>query len=106
MKLAYEPLQGLPEEQPSLVLSQHASEKAAETALAALEQRALKGLRVLQLRPSQTRHQLSLPRADAALQAQLQALLAAGREPALAGATLKPCAPEAAASAPASAASR
>lgn len=106
MKLAYEPLQGLPEEQPSLVLSQHASEKAAQAALAALEQRALKGLRVLQLRPGQTRHQLSLPKADAALQAQLQALLAAGREPALAGAALKPCAPEAAASAPASAASR
>jgi hypothetical protein len=106
MKLAYEPLQGLPDEQPSLVLSQHPSEKAAEAALDAFEQRALKGLRVLQLRPAQARHMLSLPRADAALQAQLQSLLASGREPSLAGAALKACAPEAAASAPASAASR
>ncbi|QPF75923.1 hypothetical protein G8A07_25400 [Roseateles sp. DAIF2] len=105
MKLNFEPLQGLPDEQPSLVLSEHPSEQAAASALAGYEQRALKGLRVLQLRAAQTRHALSLPRADAALTAQLQNLLASGREPALAGATLAACpaAPEAAAAASAAA---
>ncbi len=35
LKLPYEPLPGMPEEQPSLLLSRHASEKAAEAALEA-----------------------------------------------------------------------
>lgn len=71
MRIAVEPLPGLPDEQPSLVLSRHDSAKAAEAALAAYEQRALKGLRVLELQPAQALHQLQLPRADGSLQAQL-----------------------------------
>lgn len=99
LKIAYEPLQGLVDEQPSLVLSRHPSEKAAEAALAGYEQRALKGLRVLQLQPAQSQHLLQLPRADGSLQAQLltpkEAALAPG---------FKPCsAPPAAAAASAAA---
>ncbi|HEX2011935.1 MAG TPA: hypothetical protein VJN44_13455 [Roseateles sp.] len=78
LNLAFEPLQGLPEEQPSLVLSRHASEKAAEAALAGYEQRALKGLRVLALQAATRSHLLRLPRADGSLQAQLKAGQLAG----------------------------
>lgn len=99
LKLPYEPLQGLPEEQPSLVLSRHASAKAAEAALAGYEQRALKGLRVLQLQAPQPQYLLQLPHADGNLQAQLRA----PREAALAPG-FKPCAAPAASAPPASAA--
>jgi hypothetical protein len=82
MKIAFEYLSGPPEELPTLVLSRHASDKAAQAALEALSQRALKGLRVLQLQAPLTRHSLQLPKADGAQQAKLAGL---AKEPALAG---------------------
>jgi len=101
LRIAYEPLPGLPEEQPSLLLSRHASAAAAEAALEAFSRRALKGLRVLQLQAPQTRYSLQLPHADG----NQQALLQAPREAALAPG-FKPCSTAAAAgAAPASAAS-
>ena len=66
----------MPDEQPSLLLSRHASEKAAEAALEAFSQRALKGLRVLQLQKAETSHKLRFEAADGALQAQLRTLAA------------------------------
>lgn len=74
LKVPYEPLPGMPEEQPSLLLSRHASEKAAEAALEAFSQRALKGLRVLQLQKAEASHRLRFEAADGALQAQLRTL--------------------------------
>lgn len=101
-RIAVEALQGLPEEQPSLLLSRHDSAKAAEAALAAFERRALKDLRVLQLQPALSLHQLKVPHADGALRAQL------AREGGANGLNARACAPEAPAgagsSAPASAA--
>lgn len=91
MRLAYEPLKGLPDEQPSFVLSQHASEAEAVAARAALDKRNLKGLRVLALKAPVPRHSLVIPQADGLLAAKLKAA------PALAG--LRAC--TAAASAPA-----
>ncbi|MDI4634875.1 hypothetical protein J7U46_17570 [Pelomonas sp. V22] len=76
LKVPYEPLPGMPEEQPSLLLSRHASEKAAEAALEAFSQRALKGLRVLQLQKAEASHKLRFEAADGALQAQLRTLAA------------------------------
>jgi hypothetical protein len=73
MRLSYEPLSVLPDEQPSLVLSRHADEKSAQAALEALSKRALRGLRVLQLQAPLNHYSLQLPRADGALQAQLLA---------------------------------
>lgn len=98
LKVPYEALPGMPEEQPSLLLSRHASEKAAEAALEAFSQRALKGLRVLQLQKAQTSHKLRFEAADGALQAQLRTLTA--RE--FGGPGLHTCVPSAgvAASAP------
>jgi hypothetical protein len=98
LKIAFEPLPGLPDEQPSLLLSRHTSAAAAETALAGYEQRALRGLRVLQLQAPLNVHSLQLPRADGSLQAQLRS----GKEAAALGtAGIKPCT----AAAPAGAAS-
>lgn len=74
MKIAFEHLSGPPEELPTLVLSRHASDKAAQAALEALSQRALKGLRVLQLQAPLTRHSLSIPKADGTQQAKLAGL--------------------------------
>ena len=45
MRINFEYLAGPPEEVPTMVLSRHGSEKAAEAALEAMSQRALKGLR-------------------------------------------------------------
>lgn len=101
MKIAFEYLSGPPEELPTLVLSRHASDKAAAAALEALSQRALKGLRVLQLQAPLTRHNLSVPRADGAQQAKLAGL---AKEPALAGG-FKACAAAAPAAASSGAAS-
>jgi hypothetical protein len=82
MRLNYEALSVLPDEQPSLVLSRHADETSAQAALESLSKRALKGLRVLQLQAPLNLYSLQLPRADGALQAQLlaatDAALAAG----------------------------
>ncbi|MDT8999545.1 hypothetical protein RQP53_09725 [Paucibacter sp. APW11] len=91
LKINFEYLSGMPEEMPSMLLSRHPSEKAAEAAVEAMSQRALKGLRVLQLQAPQTVHLLQFPRADGALRGQLAAFNA------------RPCAnpPALAASAPA-----
>jgi hypothetical protein len=80
LKLAFEPLEGLPAEQPAFVLSRHASPAEATAALAALDRRGLKGLRVLALKAPQSRHSLVLAQADGLLAAKLKA----SRDPALA----------------------
>ncbi|MDN3918763.1 hypothetical protein [Roseateles violae] len=90
LRINYDYLQGPPEELPTLLLSRHDSPKAAEAALEQLSQRALKGLRVLQLQPAQRQHELVYAAADGALQAKLNNL--AGKDPALAGG-FKPCGP-------------
>lgn len=74
LKISYEFLQGPPEELPTLLLSRHASEKAAEAALDALSQRALKGLRVLPLQPAVKQQRLQFAQADGLMQARLQGL--------------------------------
>ncbi|MDM4766895.1 hypothetical protein [Pelomonas sp. SE-A7] len=104
LKVAYEPLPGFPDEQPSLLLSRHPTQKAAEAALESFSQRALKGLRVLQLQAAPPSSTLRFEAADGALQAQLRTL--AARE--FGGPGLIACTPTAAAAAasnPASAAS-
>ncbi|CAN5160265.1 hypothetical protein BH11PSE10_BH11PSE10_08940 [soil metagenome] len=88
LKISYEDLAGPPNEMPSLVLSRHASEKAAAAALENFSQRALKGLRVLPLQIPGKRHNLVFAEADTALQAKLAGLLATA-DPAL---PIKPCA--------------
>lgn len=81
MRLKYEPLEGLPAEQPAFVLSRHDSQAEATAEIAALDRRGLKGLRVLALKPPQTRHVLVLPQADGLLAGRLKA----SRDAALAG---------------------
>jgi len=101
LRLPFEPLEGLPAEQPAFVLSRHATQAEANAEAAALDKRGLKGLRVLALKPAVTRHTLVIPQADGLLAARLKA----SKDAALA-AGFKACsAPPAAASAPASAAS-
>lgn len=73
LKLAFEPLEGLPAEQPAFVLGRHASPADATAEIAALEKRGLKGLRVLALKPPLTRHTLVLPQADGLLAGKLKA---------------------------------
>lgn len=96
LRLAFEPLQGLPEEQPAFVLSRHASQAEAEARMEAFGKRGLRGLRVLALKPALTRHTLVI-QADGLLAGRLKA----GKEPALA-AGVRTC--SAAASAPAASA--
>lgn len=72
LRVPFEPLKGLPAEDPSLLISRHDSEAAAEKAMEALSQRLIKGLRVLQLSPPQTQHRLRLEQADAAWLTRLQ----------------------------------
>jgi len=74
MHIAYEYLSGVPAEMPSLVLSRHPSEKAAEAELAQLTRRALKGLRVLQLQAPTPRASLVFAQADGLLQTRLHNL--------------------------------
>ena len=90
MKIAYEFLSSPADEQPTLVLSRHASEKAAAAALENFSQRALKGLRILPLQTPVRHHSLVFAEADAQLQAKLAAA------PLLAASLLKPCAAAAA----------
>jgi len=73
MRIAYEPLEGLPAEQPAFVLSRHASLAEANADAAALDKRGLKGLRVLALKPAQTRSTLVIPQADGLLAGRLKA---------------------------------
>jgi hypothetical protein len=97
LRLNYEPLEGLPAEQPAFVLGRHASPADAAAEIAALDKRGLKGLRVLALKAPQTRHTLVVPQADGLLAGRLKA----SKDPALA-AGFKAC--SAAAPAPAASA--
>ncbi|MBO9689834.1 hypothetical protein [Roseateles chitosanitabidus] len=63
-RIAFEPLQGFPDEQPTLVLSKHDSEAAAQAALDAMTRRNYKGLRVLRLQAPQASTTLRLARLD------------------------------------------
>lgn len=105
LRLSFEPLEGLPAEQPAFVLGRHASAAEAAAAIAALERRGLKGLRVLQLKAPLNRHTLVIPQADGLLAAKLKA----AKDPALAtgfkACSAAPAAPASAASATSAAAS-
>ncbi len=63
-KISFEPLQGFPDEQPTLVLSKHDSEAAAQAALDAMTRRNYKGLRVLRLQAPQSQAVFKLTRVD------------------------------------------
>lgn len=101
MRINFEYLAGPPEEVPTMVLSRHGSEKAAEAALEAMSQRALKGLRVMQLQAASSLHVLRFAQADGVTQAKLRGIkeLGEGRSCAAAGAA---SATEAASAAPSS----
>lgn len=95
MRINYEYLSGPPEELPTMVLSRHGSAKAADAALEAMSQRALKGLRVLQLQAASSLHVLRFPQADGVTQSKLRGIRelgegrscpAGGSEPAASGA--------------------
>ncbi|WP_293504541.1 hypothetical protein [Roseateles sp.] len=73
LRLAFEPLEGLPAEQPAFVLSRHAGEAEATAAVAALDRRGLKGLRVLALKAPLRRHSLVIAQADGLLADRLRA---------------------------------
>ena len=73
MRLNFEPLDGLPAEQPAFVLERHGSQAEANAGLAALDKRGLKGLRVLALKAPLTRHTLVLPQVDGLLAGKLKA---------------------------------
>ncbi|MEO3715173.1 MULTISPECIES: hypothetical protein [Roseateles] len=74
MRINFEYLAGPPEEVPTMVLSRHGSEKAAEAALEAMSQRALKGLRVMQLQAASSLHVLRFAQADGVTQAKLRGI--------------------------------
>jgi hypothetical protein len=74
LKLAPEELRGPPELTPGLVVSRHASEAAAEAALAQFAQRGVRTARVVALPPPPLQHWLRVARADARLQERLLAL--------------------------------
>ena len=74
LNIHFDYLQGQPAEEPTLILSRHDSEKAAQAALAKFEARALKGLRVLPLQPAGQRSELLFAQADGLLQARLRNL--------------------------------
>lgn len=63
-RIAFEPLPGFPDEQPTLVLSRHESQAAAEAAMEALNRRNYRGLRVLALQPARQQTLLRLARID------------------------------------------
>lgn len=106
LHIAFEPLTGFPDEDPSLLISRHDSEAAAQKALDALSKHFIKGLRVLPLSAPSSTHRLRIEQADADLQNRLAKLTS----PALGSGFARCAAPaETAASAPgepASAASR
>lgn len=74
MRINFEYLAGPPEEVPTMVLSRHGSEKAAEAALEAMSQRALKGLRVMQLQAASSLHVLRFAQADGITQGRLRGI--------------------------------
>ena len=94
LRLNFEPLDGLPAEQPAFVLSKHASLAEATAEAAAMDKRGLKGLRVLALKAPLTRHTLFIAQADGLLAGRLKA----SKDPALA-AGFKACSAASAASA-------
>lgn len=94
LRLNFEPLEGLPAEQPAFILSRHASQAAAEAQIEAFGKRGMKGLRVLALKDPLMRHTLVLPQADGLLAGRLRA----SKDPALA-AGFRACSAPAAASA-------
>ena len=94
LRINFEPLEGLPAEQPAFVLSKHASQAEANAEAAAMDKRGLKGLRVLALKAPVTRHNLVIAQADGLLAGKLKA----SKDPALA-AGFKACSATAAASA-------
>ncbi len=112
LKIAFEPLEGLPAEQPAFVLGRHASPAEAAAEVASLEKRGLKGLRVLALKAPLTRHTLVLPQVDGLLAGKLKAskdaALSAGFKAcsAASAALAAPTAPAAAGALASSAASR
>ena len=73
-RIAFEPLQGFPDEQPTLVLSKHDSEAAAQAALDAMTRRNYKGLRVLRLQEPLQQTTLRLARLDGVQIGKLNAL--------------------------------
>lgn len=81
LRLNFEPLEGLPAEQPAFVLGRHASQAEADAQLAAFDKRGLKGLRVLALQSAQRRHTLVLPQVDGLTAGKLKA----SKDAALAG---------------------
>lgn len=93
MRLPFELLEGMPSENPTFVMSRHASEADAKAQLEAFGKRGLKGLRVLALQPAQSRHTLVI-QADGLLANRLKA----SKDPALAGG-FRACAAATAASA-------
>ncbi|RZJ07836.1 MAG: hypothetical protein EOP39_15365 [Rubrivivax sp.] len=94
MRLNFEPLEGLPAEQPAFVLGRYPSQQEATAEAAALDRRGLKGLRVLTLKEPVTRHRLVLSQADGLLATKLKS----SKDPALA-AGFKACSAPSAASA-------
>ncbi len=100
LRIPFEPLSGPADELPSLVLGRFPSAAAADAALEAFTQRALKGLRVLQLQAPSRQFSLRIAEADGAMQAKLKGL----KDPALA-AGFKACAAAPAAEAASAAAS-
>lgn len=80
MRLNFEPLEGLPAEQPAFVLGKYPSQAEATAEAAAFDRRGLKGLRVLALKAPVTRHTLVVPQADGLLATKLKS----SKDPALA----------------------
>ncbi|WP_439465152.1 hypothetical protein [Roseateles sp. NT4] len=85
LHINFEPLEGLPAEQPAFVLSKHATQAEATAQSEAMDKRGLKGLRVLELKKPVSRHTLVIAQADGLLAARLKAskdsALAAGFRP-------------------------
>jgi hypothetical protein len=73
-RIAFEPLVGLPDEQPTLVLSRHDSEAAAQAALDGMTRRNYKGLRVLALQAPRQQTTLRLPNIDGLQLSKLDAI--------------------------------
>ena len=73
LHINFEPLEGLPAEQPAFVLSKHGSQAEATAQAETFDKRGLKGLRVLTLKAPLTRHSLVIAQADGLLAARLKA---------------------------------
>jgi len=87
LKLVFDELRAPPDLAPGLVLSRHDNRPAADAALVQLGQRGVRTARVVPLPPAPPQHWLRAPRADADLQARLEAI-----KPPLVAAAFTPCA--------------